>query len=184
MSPRSPSSPGSERRISKRDTSTRLNGSMGTCTRRPSVVATTATLRRSRVSNQPNVDSTLLSGRIPQRSGSLAGIASSSTTRQPSTRRPRACWWAEPAIRPPHGSSAGCWPASMVVLVARRPRVGSSDSGARFRIGSSVSSEYEMTRTGVSSRPGRDRGARVCGHPCYCCYLPPIENDPDDDEPT
>ena len=44
ISPRRPSSPGSERRSSRRDTSERPAGSMGTWMRRPSVVTTTATL--------------------------------------------------------------------------------------------------------------------------------------------
>ena len=53
MSPRRPSSPRSERRRARRDTSARPAGSIGTWTRRPSVVITTATLRRSCRSNRP-----------------------------------------------------------------------------------------------------------------------------------
>jgi len=58
MSPSRPSSPGSERRRSRRDTSARFVGSIGTWTRRPSAAIITATVRRSPRSNQPNWAST------------------------------------------------------------------------------------------------------------------------------
>ena len=60
MSPRSPSRPGSERRSSGSDTSNNPLGSIGTWTRRPSVVTTTATGRRSWRSKRPKLASKAL----------------------------------------------------------------------------------------------------------------------------
>src|SRR5215510_2774389 len=78
MRPRRPPSPGSERRRSRRDTSAGPAGSIGTCTRRPSAVMTTATLRRFPESNQPNLVSTFVAAGL-RRAGSLAGMGDAST---------------------------------------------------------------------------------------------------------
>jgi len=83
MSPSRPSSPGSERRRSRRDTSARFVGSIGTWTRRPSAAIITATVRRSPRSNQPNWASTQrLSAGIP------AEFGKSSRDRPPVNRPP------------------------------------------------------------------------------------------------
>ena len=80
MRPRRPSSPGSERRRSRSDTS-RGVGSMGTWMRRPSAVTTTATLRRLPASKKPNIRSPGPSWpqAFPAETGSLAGFEISST---------------------------------------------------------------------------------------------------------
>ncbi len=60
MSSRSPPRPGSDRRSSRSDTSANPFGSIGMWTRRPSVVTTTATWRRSWRSKRPKLASLAL----------------------------------------------------------------------------------------------------------------------------
>ena len=74
MRPRRPTRPSpSDRRRPRSDTSTRPAPSTGICTRRPSVVTTTATWRRSRPLNRPNALSHA-AGRSRGCAGSLAAI--------------------------------------------------------------------------------------------------------------
>ena len=110
MSPRSPSRPGSERRSARSDTSARGSSSIGTCTRRPSVVMTTATRRRSWRSKRPN-------------SASKARCPHGDPVRCAQSSRLRAHVNAPPMVLPP----MTCWAAGLLVSytgaeVGPRPR--------------------------------------------------------------
>ena len=91
ISPRRPSSPRrSERRRARGDTKSKPE-STGTCTRRPSVVTTTATRRRSWPLNRPKSDSEFERSqqrRIERCSGSLAASPDSATTSTSPNRTP------------------------------------------------------------------------------------------------
>ena len=85
MRPRRPSSPSSERSSASGDTSAGPFGSTGTWTRRPSVVITTATARRSCRSKRPKLAS--------RRSCHAAGAA-----RWPQSSRVRPCVNVDPLV--------------------------------------------------------------------------------------
>ena len=141
MSPRRPSSPGSERRRSRRDTSASPAGSIGTWTRRPSDVTTTATWRRSSGSNQPNGVST------------RCGCSDPAACRQSSRDRRRVNRPPMVMVRPPFGS--------------RRERsqlldepVGAPAEGRRGRAARSTGDRS----AGRAGSPGRRR-CRASGRP-------------------
>ena len=182
MRPRRPSSPRSERRSARIDTSESGFGSTGTWTRRPSVVITTATIRRSCRSNWPKLG---LQHAASARSGpcgprSLAGFVRASTPTRWS------CPYRQTVDSARHGRDAGrpTFPPGRPARPPGAPHAAPVDGragdrrGARRLCGHRVARRQLRRLGGDAARPRPPRGAPPDGLPAVRAAGQGLQPDP------